>query len=183
MNRKKDTLMLDMRTALLVCALLVSAGCAVGPDYRSPDKKMPSAWTGMDNATARQPSAAVARPLAYIAWWRAFHDPALNSLVEQALAANLDLKIAESRVRQARAARTIAAAALWPQLDASGSYTRSHQGQQSSESSNTGAAANALICFRQALTPPGSLISSAARAEALKPPPRISRLRMRTAAM
>ena len=120
-----------LKTVLCVAALLVFAGCAVGPDFKSPDKKMPADWQGIDNATAQQPSAAVALPVAHIAWWQTFNDPVLTRLVEQALAANLDLKIAESRVRQARAARTIAGADLWPQLDAAGSYTRSHQNQQS----------------------------------------------------
>jgi multidrug efflux system outer membrane protein len=145
MNSKKDALMQDIRTALLVGALIMYAGCAVGPDFKSPDKKLPSAWAGIDTASARQPSAAVARPPEYIAWWQTFNDPILTGLVEQALAANLDLKIAESRVRQARAARTIAAAALWPQLDAGGSYTRSHQGQQSAEGSGTTGAAGASM--------------------------------------
>ena len=36
---------------------------------------------------------------------------------------NLDLRIAEARVREARAQRAIAAADLWPQVGAAGSYT------------------------------------------------------------
>jgi len=127
----REDLMHTIKTVLFVAALLVFGGCAVGPDFKSPDKEMPVDWQGIDNATAHQPSAAVALPVAPIAWWQTFNDPVLTRLVEQALAANLDLKIAESRVRQARAARTIAGADLWPQLDAAGSYTRSHQNQQS----------------------------------------------------
>ncbi len=110
----------------LAAAAFVLGGCAVGPDFKAPDRSMPDAWQGIDNATALQPSAAVARRADYIGWWKMFNDPVLTRLVEQALEANLDLKIAESRVRQARAARTIAGAGLWPQADASASYTRSH---------------------------------------------------------
>ena len=45
-------------------------------------------------------------------WWDAFDDPVLVSLVERAFASNLDLKLAESRILQARAARGISAAGL-----------------------------------------------------------------------
>jgi NodT family efflux transporter outer membrane factor (OMF) lipoprotein len=64
-----------------------------------------------------------------------FNDPLLTALIEKALCANLDLKIAEARVRQARAARAIASAGLWPNADASGSYRRIHTEQSSSGSS------------------------------------------------
>jgi NodT family efflux transporter outer membrane factor (OMF) lipoprotein len=50
----------------------------------------------------------------------------LTGLVGKALAANLDLKIAEARVRQARAAQGVAFAGLWPSLNSSADYTRSH---------------------------------------------------------
>ena len=46
----------------------------------------------------------------------------LTSLVERAVNSNLDLKQAESRLRQARAARHIVSAGLWPTIDATGSY-------------------------------------------------------------
>jgi NodT family efflux transporter outer membrane factor (OMF) lipoprotein len=58
-------------------------------------------------------------------WWTMFNDPALTSLVDRAVKSNLDLKQAEARIRQARAARGVAAAGLWPAVSASGSYTRS----------------------------------------------------------
>jgi NodT family efflux transporter outer membrane factor (OMF) lipoprotein len=35
-------------------------------------------------------------------WWRSFHDPELNSLVERAVAANLDIEIALDRLQEAR---------------------------------------------------------------------------------
>lgn len=50
-------------------------------------------------------------------WWQGFNDPLLNELIDQALAANHDLKIATARVREAKAMVTIAEAALYPSLD------------------------------------------------------------------
>jgi len=50
-------------------------------------------------------------------WWQGFNDPLLNELIDQALAANHDLKIATARVREANAMVTVAEAALYPSLD------------------------------------------------------------------
>ena len=52
-------------------------------------------------------------------WWSGFHDPELNSLIERAVRANLDLKIAASRLLEARAARGVARAGLLPSLQTS----------------------------------------------------------------
>ena len=38
-------------------------------------------------------------------WWKSFNDAELDSLVERALRSNPDLRIAEARVREARAQR------------------------------------------------------------------------------
>ncbi len=74
----------------------------------------------------------VAKPANLAHWWTAFNDPELNALVEHAIAANLDLQQAASRLRQARAARQIAASALLPEVNANGSYTYSKPGSSSS---------------------------------------------------
>jgi NodT family efflux transporter outer membrane factor (OMF) lipoprotein len=50
-------------------------------------------------------------------WWQGFNDPLLNQLIDKALAANHDLKIATARVREANAMVTVAEAALYPSLD------------------------------------------------------------------
>ena len=57
-------------------------------------------------------------------WWANFHDPVLIGLVNRALISNLDLRLAEARIRQARAARGVAFAGLGPTVDANGSYRR-----------------------------------------------------------
>jgi NodT family efflux transporter outer membrane factor (OMF) lipoprotein len=50
-------------------------------------------------------------------WWQGFNDPLLNELIDKALAANHDLKIATARVRESNAMVTIAESALYPSLD------------------------------------------------------------------
>jgi multidrug efflux system outer membrane protein len=109
--------------AAIMAAML--AGCAVGPDYRPPATKVPQDWDGQTVVTPAQPSKTTANPANLVEWWKAFDDPTLSSLVEMAIRANLDVRQAEARLRQARAALGVAGAAFWPELDVTGIYERS----------------------------------------------------------
>lgn len=106
---------------LLGVGALPLSGCMVGPDYQRPSMELPGVWRGQP-APAETPAPAdqeLAR------WWTRFGDPQLTGLVDRALTANLNLRQAEARVRQARAARGVALSALGPTVDASGGYQRS----------------------------------------------------------
>ena len=98
---------------------LLFAGCSVGPDYKEPALAVPQGWT------EAQQKGVDTRPADLTRWWTAFDDPLLNSLVERAVQSNLDLRVAESRIREARASRTVVASGAWPTVDVSGSYSRS----------------------------------------------------------
>ena len=50
-------------------------------------------------------------------WWTAFNDPALDKLVDEALANNLDLRAAMARVETARAQVKLSQADLYPTVD------------------------------------------------------------------
>jgi outer membrane protein, multidrug efflux system len=50
-------------------------------------------------------------------WWKTFRNPQLDKLVEQALNANADLKIADARVNEVRAMRGVANSARYPTVD------------------------------------------------------------------
>jgi outer membrane protein TolC len=102
---------------LWVVSLSLALGCAVGPRYERPEIAVPKAFSeGKAEGTT-----------SFERWWTGFHDPILESLVLRAVEGNLDLKISAARIREARAARGIAAAAGLPQLRASGGYSRSKQ--------------------------------------------------------
>ena len=103
-----------------VLLLLPTLACAVGPTYIKPEIPVPKAWNE-GRAMQAAPSAA---PLE--SWWTQFQDPTLDRLVNEAVAGNLDLKIAGARIREARAARGIAASAGLPQVGASAAYARTH---------------------------------------------------------
>lgn len=113
------------RLWILACFFIMVAGCAVGPDYHPPKTEVPSDWDGQAAVTAAQASKTSTDPVELVEWWQAFEDPTLTSLIEMAIRANLDLRQAEARIRQARAARVVAGAPLWPQADASAVYERS----------------------------------------------------------
>jgi NodT family efflux transporter outer membrane factor (OMF) lipoprotein len=96
----------------------------VGPDYSPPRSDAPSGWAGVAEVSAVQTSVPTAGPAELTQWWNQFDDPMLTQLVEDALKANLDVKLAVARLRQARAAQGIAVAALWPSLSAFAEYQR-----------------------------------------------------------
>lgn len=103
---------------LLLCFLATAAGCAVGPDYQPVHPSVPDTWAG----PVPGPGSEAADE---IRWWTAFDDPVLSLLVERAIHSNLDLKLAASRIRQARAARSIAMSGFGPTVNAGGSFQRS----------------------------------------------------------
>ena len=105
--------------------VLMLTGCAVGPDFHRPETAVPGAWSGVGAESAQQTSIATPQPAELVAWWKAFEDPMLTSLVDRAIVSNLDLRQAEARIRQARATRGIVASGFWPEIDANANYNRS----------------------------------------------------------
>ncbi|MBA2079199.1 efflux transporter outer membrane subunit [Rhodanobacter sp. PCA2] len=80
------------RTTLLATAVAL-AGCSVAMPRLEPP--IPAQW---QHAMAAQ----AATPTDLHSWWRAFDDPALDALVDQALERNLDVAQAVERLRAAR---------------------------------------------------------------------------------
>lgn len=110
-----------MKSLNLMLVLLAGgsiASCTVGPDYHRPVTNAPKQWseTLAGGETNHSPSLAT--------WWKGFNDKELDSLVARALHSNLDLHIAQARVREARAQLGIENANLGPTVDAAGSYSR-----------------------------------------------------------
>jgi NodT family efflux transporter outer membrane factor (OMF) lipoprotein len=103
---------------------LVIGGCTVGPDYSQPRTDVVDEWgeLGLSGATT-QPSVVTPKAPPVLAWWTTFQDPLLNSLIDQAVRSNLDLRRAQARVLEARAQRRVIAADAWPDVNVNGSYT------------------------------------------------------------
>src|SRR5438105_3678650 len=118
--------------ACLASALCLSSGCVttgpldyirngfkVGPHDCRPPAPVAEQWieTGSPNVQSRH--------LQYADWWSVFKDPTLNSLIATAYEQNLNLRIAGTRVLQARAQQAIAAGNIFPQTQqATGDYSR-----------------------------------------------------------
>lgn len=86
---------------LFIASSIVLASCStLGPNYQRPDqaainqKNANAAFLGSHNAAFT--NAAVPND-----WWKLYQDEALNGLIQQALAANTDLRIAAARLAKA----------------------------------------------------------------------------------
>jgi NodT family efflux transporter outer membrane factor (OMF) lipoprotein len=88
----------------------------VGPDYLKPSALMTLTYKEApppgDGWKIAQPSDQLSRGN----WWEMFGDPQLNALAEQVAIANQDLKVAEARLREARALIRFNRAAEFPTI-------------------------------------------------------------------
>ena len=90
-------------TALLLglsLTLLLSAGCAVGPNYKRPSTDVPGMYRGTTPQDAAQPAA---ESFGEQKWWEVFQDKQLQDLIHTALQHNYDVRIAATRILQAQA--------------------------------------------------------------------------------
>jgi len=107
--------------SVLALALAGVAGCAslqrpaAASSAGAADGPVPAAWTAVAAPDAAAPAASLA------GWWQRFGDPTLDALVARALDAATDVRAAEARLRQARAAQDLAAAGLRPTVGATAS--------------------------------------------------------------
>lgn len=82
-------------------ALLVLAGCAVGPDYAPP--LPPPLSASQFSSGVGQSHAGLVPGTVEVEWWRTFDEPVLVTLIQRALAANHDVGLAAARLAQATA--------------------------------------------------------------------------------
>ncbi|HUD51536.1 efflux transporter outer membrane subunit [Parvibaculum sp.] len=120
-------------TALLMLSSALGA-CSMVPDYERPQVAVPAAFAG--------PSAKDGAVDVSAQWWSSFNDPELQSLMADALGANLDIVAALHRVEQAEGQLRSTNSSLLPSLDASGGASRT---TSSSSSGSTRSASGSLI--------------------------------------
>jgi NodT family efflux transporter outer membrane factor (OMF) lipoprotein len=135
-NRVRPSRRSPRAFALAVVVLLVVAGVAgcatslrqwvrngfkVGPNYARPPAPVAPQW--IDGGDARVKN----DPPRDRGWWTVFNDPVLNALVEMAYRQNLDLRVAGTRILEARAQRGIAVGNLFPQSQSAlGAYAHAN---------------------------------------------------------
>jgi multidrug efflux system outer membrane protein len=126
-----------LAAALLLCTSTLT-GCMVGPNYKRPDMPNPAAYRFAETAQAES--------LADAPWFKVFEDPALQALIKEAIAGNLDVRAAAARVEEARARAGIAKSFLYPQVDGVATYTA--RGASSSDEEDNGTRQNATFGFQ-----------------------------------
>jgi multidrug efflux system outer membrane protein len=105
-----------IRRGLCAVALSISlSGCAVGPNYSRPEMPAPAQYRFIEGAGQGE-------SLANAPWWQVFDDPTLQAIIKDAIANNLDLRIAIARVEEARARAGIAKSFLYPAVEGVAGY-------------------------------------------------------------
>jgi multidrug efflux system outer membrane protein len=104
---------------------LLLAGCTVGPNYKRPVMPVPPQHRFVEGP-------AQAESLADTPWMGVFSDPVLQDLIRESILANLDLRIAASRVEQARARAGIAKSFLYPTVAGTFGYA-GNQGSRNAQ--------------------------------------------------
>jgi outer membrane protein, multidrug efflux system len=94
--------------------IFIFTGCAVGPNYKRPPVNAPETFRDETQNPANTNS------FADLPWWQVFHDDHLQNLIRVALTNNYDLRIAVTRVEQARAVAAEARSQFFPQLNYEG---------------------------------------------------------------
>src|ERR1700758_4838006 len=127
----------------LLAALLVSAGCVAGPNYKRPAAITAPAFKEQAPANFKEAEAAGWKQSqpgdAYSKgrWWELYQDPALNALEEQVSVSNQNVAQAEAQYREARAAVSVARAALFPVAGSGPAITTSRAGTTAAAASTT----------------------------------------------
>ncbi len=118
-GRAFDGYRLWARHIVVSLILLTLAGCATRTTKAKAGSPTttPPAWSSVGQSTVQALSGDLSQ------WWLRFGDSTLSSLIEQALRANPNVRIAQARLREARAQRNLAAANRLPTIGASGSIS------------------------------------------------------------
>ena len=113
-----------LRRAALSFLCMITAACTVGPDYHPPQISVPAGFAASSASATARTEAASSDVVDLAQWWRSVKDPELDSLVERAIKGNLDLKVALTRLQQARTQGAVALGEALPEIRASGAAGR-----------------------------------------------------------
>ncbi|MFK3978684.1 efflux transporter outer membrane subunit [Shewanella vesiculosa] len=127
-------------TCLAMAVSAFVAGCSSGPDYKTPSTPDP-----VGASFVSQPGSVDSNKMLPTQWWKLYQDPTLELLVEEALKANTDLRVALANIDRSRAVYGEARSGQYPatQVSAGVGYGRdqtswSGTGQAPSQWHSTG---------------------------------------------
>lgn len=111
-----------MKISRYIVLFLLTTGffssCMMGPSFQKPEIKAPDYYIS-EHTTADTVN---------LKWWEMFDDKILDTIVEAALSYNLDVKMAASRIEQARAYWGMTKADLWPSISIEAGANRGNYG-------------------------------------------------------
>ena len=144
--------MIRTRKSRLACfiatsALLLTAGCAVGPRFKRPAAPDVGGYTPAPISTITSTSNVGGGGAQHLAeghdipgeWWTLFHSKPLSDLIERSLKANPDLKAAQAALIVARENMLAQRGAYYPSVSGSFSASRAKTSADISPATNTSA--------------------------------------------
>ena len=126
-------------TAWVTVMAALLAGCMVGPDFSTPSAPVADKWLEWRSKAIKSSDAAISD------WWKVFHDPILDRVIEDAYTQNLTLLSAGTKVLQARAELGVAVGEFYPQLQSASAavnYDRASNATPASQGGNTSSIGN-----------------------------------------
>jgi NodT family efflux transporter outer membrane factor (OMF) lipoprotein len=134
-------------TLIAISALLLTAGCTVGPRFKKPAAPNVASYTpasisttsGTSNVAGGEAQQLKAGQDIPGEWWTLFHSKPLNDLIERSLKANPDLKAAQAALIVARENMLAQRGAYYPSISAGFSATRAKSSADLSPVTNTNA--------------------------------------------
>ena len=113
-----------MKKFFVISLILALIGCAVGEDYVRPKIDLSVIWKETPAISKTYDKTEIDKQ-----WWKNFDDATLNMLITDALAKNLDVKIALANIKQARAERAGVIASQLPEIDVNTNAARTKNSQ------------------------------------------------------
>ncbi|MGB8769838.1 MAG: efflux transporter outer membrane subunit [Candidatus Korobacteraceae bacterium] len=130
---------------IALCALLLTTGCVVGPNFKRPAAPANGGYTTVPPPpTSSTPNVGGGEAQGFVAggdisgeWWTLFHSKPLNDLIERSLKANPDLKAAQAALLVARENVLAQRGAYYPSIASGFSASRSKSSNELSPVPNS----------------------------------------------
>ena len=125
--------MMNVRRFFILLSCFILSACSVTPKYEQPNTDK---FTG--DSFVQTVSDEPSNTIESVSWWKQFDDPVLNTLVEQALDNNLDIRVAAANVLETEALVRVATGRRWPEVGTGISGERSFTGASTGSSFSPG---------------------------------------------
>lgn len=156
---RKSRVVAVTSASFVALALLITAGCAVGPNFKRPAApNVPGYAPRLPSTTSSSPGVSGGEPQTFAPgrdipgdWWTLFHSKPLNDLIERSLKNNPDLKSAQAALLVARENTLAQRGVYYPSVSGSFSATRAKTSNEVSP------VPNAPVFQYRLFTPEGSV--------------------------